>query len=81
MKNKIKEIIIGVEMTTIDPEDAANKLFDLFSSSLKLPTEIESRLESKNQLSKKEWINTKRKKGFYTLGFRDCYNWLIQELK
>ena len=30
MKDKIMDIIIGVEMTTIDPEEAVNKLFDLF---------------------------------------------------
>ena len=30
MKDKIKDIIIGVEMTTIEPEEAVNKLFDLF---------------------------------------------------
>ena len=30
MKDKIKDIIIRVEMTTIEPEEAVNKLFDLF---------------------------------------------------
>jgi len=30
MKDKIKDIIISVEMTTIEPEEAVNKLFDLF---------------------------------------------------
>ena len=30
MKDKIKDIIISVEMTTIEPEEAVNKLYDLF---------------------------------------------------
>ena len=30
MKDEIKDIIISVEMTTIEPEEAVNKLFDLF---------------------------------------------------
>jgi hypothetical protein len=34
MKDKIKEIIIGVEMTTIDAEEAVDKLFDLFGRPL-----------------------------------------------
>tara|TARA_B110000977_G_scaffold79447_1_gene106702 strand:+ start:7175 stop:7372 length:198 start_codon:yes stop_codon:yes gene_type:complete len=33
MKDKIKDIIISVEMTTIEPEEAVNKLFDLFGVS------------------------------------------------